>query len=313
MLVWYNNNTSRKLKMGYLSQRKNRTRFNLFLNLSLTLLACLVLLPFVMSSNGYLNHVFSSYRFQYYILTLLMAGFSLYGRFTAHAFMFFVLFLLNYFSISSNSNIFFSSTVGEAQNVRIVYFNDIEDVNEIAKFAQGNNVDIIALNNISDNPVNDHTVPYIDFHNSRKSAMLSRHMLSTYGNITLSNQYDASYISYRVGKGNIIIINVDLAGVHFNDQDLIFKNLGDFILRQYSPVVVIGDFGISAYTPTFKNFLIRTELTVKNRILFKNWKGLVEPPTINILGHSNAGLSEIISLSQGINSPAAFLFTIQAY
>ena len=299
--------------MGYLSQRKNHVRFNLLLNIVLISLAIVVLLPFILGSTAYLTHVLSSYRFQYYLISVALIALSLYTRFSVHAILFLLVFLLNYFSISSNSNIFFNTTASNSQEIKIAYFNGMEDVDSVVEFAQHNNVEIIALNRILPDAPATNMQSYYDFHSRNKSSILARTSLAGSGTIALSPEYEASYVLYRTSIGNVIIMNIDFEGISFTEKDIVLQNLGDFILRQYTPVVVVGDFGVSTYSPAFKKFLIRTELSVKNRVILKDWGSISEPPTINILGYSSIGIKEITNLNKGFNQPAAFMFTLQVY
>lgn len=299
--------------MGYLSQKKHRARFNFFLNAALIILTFLIFYPFVTSGESYLSFLISSYRFQYYVLTLLFMVLCLYTKFLFHMLLFTFLFLINYFSISSNANIIFSNGLSHAEDVNLLYFNDVDDINSITAFAQENNVDIIALNGIEANAAQDKTLPYYNYHNNLKSSILSRSLPIGYNKLFLTDDYEASYINLKIGQGNVILVNLDLDGIHFNDIDMALQNLGDFVLRQYNPVVIVGDFGVAPFTTPFKNFLLRTELSIKNRIILKNAESIILPPTVNILGYNNTGVESIHSFSTGLRGPAAFWFKLRIY
>lgn len=73
-------------------------------------------------------------------------------------------------------------------------------------------------------------------------------------------------------------------------------NLARFVDRQDDPVVIAGDFGLPSWSPLFREFLDKTGLSVKNRILFTDGVRYFAPfsaPTVNVLGYGNIGIRRL--------------------
>ena len=94
----------------------------------------------------------------------------------------------------------------------------------------------------------------------------------------------------------------------------VYDNLIEFVLLQDDPVILVGDFGITSWSPIFKNFLQKTALEVKNRIIMTDGSHFFSPfsaPTINLLAYKNIGIRSINVFSAKKKSPLHIDFELE--
>ncbi len=290
--------------MGYFSQRKKHERANLILNITLTIIAVCTLLSFFDGSVSRFFDLLGFWRFHYYIITLAAFFYALSGSFFIHAAAALLLLTINYAAIASSANIF-SNVAHEGTNrLTILYQNNARHVEPLVRDAEENNADIIAVNH--------RKVPaylpenfgaYQLFHqedDAGKSFILTKKTPLRAGKLRLTAERSASFLVFEEGGRNLIFVNVDFAGLKTAEEKTVFDNLTKFVLGQDEPLILIGDFGIPAWSKTFKDFLAKTELEVKNHIILSNggsWFNLFSVPRINVLGYRNLGLENIDILS----------------
>ncbi len=87
------------------------------------------------------------------------------------------------------------------------------------------------------------------------------------------------------------IIKVDLSKVA--DFESALDELEDFVLSQNEPVTVIGDLKKPLWHPQIKDFMQKTGLKAKNKIIFDSFNPFFVP-SINVLGFDNIGVEKII-------------------
>ena len=139
-------------------------------------------------------------------------------------------------------------------------------------------------------------------------------------NVRLKNgtPFEAAYSSGRgiplyvvKSREEPTLIIVDFSKQKYRDLKASFNKLEEIILSSDEPVVVAGDFGTVVWSDVFENFLIKTNLSVKNRIIFNldNYYNPFFVPSINVLAYENVGLNRI-RLEKG--SPKRFTFRMKA-
>ena len=107
------------------------------------------------------------------------------------------------------------------------------------------------------------------------------------------------------------LIIIDFSKQKSNELKTSFNKLEELVLSLDEPVVVAGDFGTVVWSDVFKKFLIKTNLSVKNRIIF-NFDNYYNPffvPSINVLAYENVGLNRI-RLEKG--TPKRFVFRMKS-
>lgn len=242
--------------MSYFSQKKKQKRINILLTSSLSLVAVVFLAGLFFS--GDIAGFVDNYRFHIYLFTIAITVYALFCRKTWFAVIALCLLLINYTIISSSTNLFFDVLVKGSETLNLHYYKNKTSFPEIK-----NALDI----------------------SSRRTGMLR-----------LSPDNHAAFITFRRYNRRFVAVSVDFSQVSEQEQKLVFENLSEFVLKQDDPVIVIGNFGIPAWTPLFKNFLQDTALEVKNRILLTNGENLFSPfsvPSINLLAYKNIGIRQI--------------------
>ncbi len=108
---------------------------------------------------------------------------------------------------------------------------------------------------------------------------------------------DKTYVSYR--KVKLFGVEQLFLGVDFSyvkDVKKHLHQLRSFIIKQDSPVVIVGDFFLPAWSSSVKKFLSDTNLEVKNRLLFvssKNKNAFFSTPSYNVISFHNIVISDI--------------------
>ncbi len=243
--------------MSYFSQKKKQKRINILLASSLFFVAVLLLFGFIFSTSSFANTV-DNYRFHIYLLTIAIMIYALFCRKTGFAMIALFLLLFNYTIISSSTNLFFDMLVKGAETIDLQYYKNKFSFPEIAKLP--------------------------DVSVQRK------------GTIRLSESNVAAFILFRRYNRRFVVVNVDFSRVKGKEQQVIFDNLSEFVLKQDNPVIIVGNFGIPSWNPMFRDFLQDTALEVKNRILLSDGESLFSPfsiPSVNILAYKNIGIRNI--------------------
>lgn len=126
------------------------------------------------------------------------------------------------------------------------------------------------------------------------AALFKQEDIAASGSLIIAGKYTASYVV--VGRDEpLTIIQVEFVKIPDNEYPLIFKHLSDFILRQDTPVIVFGEFGIPAWNRSFKQFLDISGLSVKNRLLFTQNSpyNIFSVPGFYVLGFREMGVNDI--------------------
>lgn len=301
------NHSSNRLKMGYLSQRKKYERTNILLNSLLAGVGFISILAFLGNSD-YFFYSLNTWRLQLYIVAILLFVVSIYYRFYPQAVLAFFLIFINYFVIASASNIFFNVEGDGKNNLSIVYHNATKNIIPLVNTSNKAGADLIGVNHKHPILLPEMLLSYRIFHddaNLDKSFILTGLAPLKAGKLRFNQNREASFVDISKDDSSFIFINIDFSNLKYNEQEVIFHNLADFVLSQDKPVIIIGDFGIPAWSKTFQNFLIKTGLEVKNKIILSDGKSLVNPfiiPSINVLAYKNVGLKNIQFLNKSKNA-----------
>ncbi len=263
--------------MSYFSQKKKQKRINILLT-SLISLVAIVLLIEAFFSNTSFAYIVDCYRFHIYLFTIAIMAYALFCRKTGFAIIAMVLLLFNYVIISSSTNLFFDVLVKGTETIPLQYYKNKTSFPEI-----------IAAPDVS---------------SARK------------GTIRLSEKNQGSFIVFRSYNRRFVAVNIDFSDVPEKELHLVYDNLSEFVLKQDDPVLIVGDFGVPAWSSLFKNFLQTTALEVKNKVLLSNGKRIFSPfsvPSINLLAYKNIGIRKIsyINADNQKNQPFTIDFTLE--
>ena len=131
---------------------------------------------------------------------------------------------------------------------------------------------------------------------AEKSFILTRKTPLRAGKLRLTAERTASFLTFEAGGRNLIFVNVNFAGLTGSEEKTVFGNLAEFVLSQDEPLIIVGDFGIPAWSETFRTFLAQTGLEVKNHIIMSDGSSrfnLFTVPSVNVLGYRSLGLENI--------------------
>lgn len=301
------NHSSNRLKMGYLSQRKKYERVNILLNSLLVLVGLVSVLAFL-GQNNYLFYSLNTWRLQLYFISILLFVISIYYQFYTQSIIALLFVLINYFVIASASNIFFNVEGNGKNNISIVYNNATKNIIPLVNTSNKVSADLIGINHRHPILLPEMLLSYRIFHddaNLDKSFILTDLSPLKAGKLRFNQNKVASFVDVSKDGSSFIFINIDFSNIKYPEQEIIFHNLADFVLSQDKPVIIIGDFGIPAWSKTFQDFLVKTELEVKNRIVLSDGESLFNPlvvPSINVLAYKNVGLKNIEFLNRSKNS-----------
>ena len=274
--------------MGYLSQKKKHARINFLLNTSLGIISITSFLALFDRSSGFSAFI-NQWQFQIYIYLLFVFFYALANRFFIQALFACLLIVVNY--------------------IVILYQNHTRNGEALLQQARTERADVIAVNRSQ--------LPGFDLSNYpgyylfnedndwKNSFMVSRHMPLKSGKLRLSPRFTASYMSFIAEEQPLVLINIDLSGLSHRDEKTIYHNLAEFVTAQDNPVIIIGEFGIPAWSDTFKKFLNKTGLEVKNRVILSNgscWFNPFGVPSLNVLAYKNFGVKDVSLLNKDGNA-----------
>lgn len=294
--------------MGYLSQKKHHERINMLLNVSLGVISITSILALMDNSTGFSAFI-NQWQFQIYIYLLLVFACALFNKFFWQTFFAFLLIIVNYTLIASSANLFNSSHTDGQGQLTILYQNRTQEGLKLMQQADKAQADIIALNRAQTQNFGLDSYPQYHLYNEDKeqgqSFIISKFTPLRSGKLILSERFSGSYMSILAGSQPLVFVNIDFSGITRQEEKNVYKNLSKFIVMQDNPVVVVGNFGVPAWSNTFQKFLNKTGLEVKNRIIMSNgsiWFNPFAVPSLNILAYKKFGVKDVSFLPKEKNS-----------
>ncbi len=103
---------------------------------------------------------------------------------------------------------------------------------------------------------------------------------------------DKVLASYAVvnEEAPLMVIMVDFRGFAKDKYKTLLKNLRKFVIKQDVEVVLLGNFGMPAWSKHFRKFTEASGLMVKNRFIFD---GFFSVPQFYVLGYKEVGVKSI--------------------
>ena len=252
------NNNYNSLKMGYFSQRKKRERENLFMVISLSLIAIIYCILLFDIQNCQVIDFLRGWQFHFYLFNAFLLLYTLFRTKFLYSFIAVILLVFNYASLAKTARLFFNEASENTQFFEITYQKGEQNYN-------------ILLN----------SQEYVIFRS---------------GKIDLSPNIKATFISLKKLDKPLTIVNIDFSKAPKVELSIAFNNLAQFVEGQDEPIIVVGDFQVPSWTPLFRKFLLKTELKVKNHVILSDghqaFKFFVIP-AINILGFDNVSLKQL--------------------
>ncbi len=297
--------------MGYLAQRKKHIRTDFALKSLLFLLAVFSIVAF--AGNTFCQFL-NQWRFQFYLLSLLIMVYALSNRFFLYAFLGGLLFLLNFFVVSSSASVFLSGSGGEGRAFRLLYQREPQSLFETLKSTSEKKADLLAVINP---PKSDTVLPvltppgyYLASDNKNDSFMVSAVRPQTAGRIDLGGSNKAAFIRLRIENKDYVFLSLDLSAFDRSEKEKALEYINAFVAAEDDPVIIFGNFGMTAWSPAFSRFLSDNGLEVKNS-LFSLLTNIILPPTDYVVGYRNLQVDGCRKLDRKENNFAPLLFKLK--
>ena len=282
--------------MGYLSQKKRQKNIRELLNVSVVVLSiCCALVLFLSSSSA--GMFVNRWLFQIYLYTLFIMLYALFNKFFWHAGGLLIFSFLLFLNIGMGSNLFFDVQTTGLQSIKILYQSDIEKIQDTEKQIKRYGVDVAGL--------------ILDSQQKLKNLIMTPHKILRMGDILLSVTCRAGFAEIDINSTRMIFITLDFSKQAMNEKRAALKNLAEFVNMQDVPVIIAGNFGQEAWSKSFLEFLEKTGLEVKNRVLLSNGRIRFNPfvvPEMNVLAYKDFGIRDIsfLSAKDNLNHPLLF-------
>lgn len=291
---------------GYLAQRKKQTRIR-------RLLQTVILFSLAVSIGGFcscsLGEWLDQYRLQVYLLLLATAVGAFIYRFFVYGALAVLLGVINFMAVSSAVNIWSAGDSGKGNPLAVVYQKQPDWPQATLQTAKRHNADVVAVSDVrrpeySGEPPaeKDYFIP----EGSEQSFIASVLPAETAGKITMPHQNTVIFSTIPARQGKIMLIAVDFSLLTREQTAEILPRLRNFIVSCNEPVIVVGDFNLTAWNQNFSKFLDDSGLEVKNSLL-SDWRNWVMPPHFYVLGYKTMGVESQQTLPAGENKYPPYL------
>ena len=272
--------------MGYLSNKKHAARTDAFLKIFLLLCAIISLFGF---GNNAFSHFLNQYRWQACLLLTFVFIYTSIHRFYGYMICALLLAVINYFTVSSAVNI--RSSVRENKDVPLLLFaSNVSEPMYIFESAENKNAQILAVTNPQMKDFDLRTMipeKYAFLHSNNgweEGFILSKLPVKTSGRLSLGAGLNAEFAKVDYNNMFVMLIVVDFNNADFKSIKSALDNLSSFIARQDGPVVVFGNFNMTAWSRPMHRFLSRNGLSVKNAML-DNLRNIFIPQKYYIMSY----------------------------
>ena len=273
--------------MGYLSQRKKQARIRFMLKTLIVLLGIFSLVAF---GDGRVSEFLNKWRFQFYLLGFLGMIYALKVRFWWSSVCLFVIWFVNFLVISSYVPIVFSDEdTNSPHKFSIAYQSNSQSFFDITSFVKQNPVDVLALLN----PQFDSSASfkssrdYVAVGNTggKNSFLVSRFLPQTSGKIQFAPNNSAIFMKISVQEQEIVLIMLDWSNLTSAQIQSALSTLNKIVSSQDNPVIICGDFAMTAWSTKMSRFLKDNGLEVKNSLLSLT-ENIVLSPTQYVVGYA---------------------------
>lgn len=116
------------------------------------------------------------------------------------------------------------------------------------------------------------------------------------GHLNLGSGLQPQFVTFEKNQHVFTVIGVDFRNTGNDVRKKAFKLLRAFVMMQDDPVIVLGNFGEPIWSKNFKQFITRTGLSAKNRLLMIDEKHNFNPfavPYFYVLAFGNVGINDL--------------------
>lgn len=298
--------------MGYLAQRKKHLRTDFILK---SLLVLLTLFSVAAFSCGAFGWFVNQWRFQFYLLSLWVMIYALMNRFYLYSFLGLLILLLNFFVVSSAAPVLFSGgEAKEGQSFTVIYQKEPSALADVLAITAKKHADLLALINPAvDNISLSSLLPkgyYAASNGKGGSFAVSSLSPGKAGRINLGGANSAAFVNLAISGRNYVFISFDLSAQTRSEKEKALDYISSFVAAEDDPVIIFGNFGMTAWSPAFGKFLAENRMEVKND-LFSQFLNLITPPTDYIVGYRNLEFVGSCRLPRGDNRYAPLMFRLK--
>lgn len=281
--------------MGYLSQKKKQTNIKELLNISLGIISfcCFAVLFFEKTAVAI---QISHWLFQIYFYTLFLIIYAFITKFYWQGLGLMLCASVMFFNIGMGGNLFSDIKTNGAQELTILYQTDTHHSRHSLKQAYKHKTDIAAVLKNSKGNIKTQSQSMFKLNKKDGGIILTPHSFQRSGEVLLSPNSRAAFVDLTVEMTRMVFIALDFSKISLAEQKTSLRNLAEFINMQDVPVIVVGSFGQEVWSTDFLDFLEKTKLEVKNKIILSDGKLWFNPfkiPTINILAYKDFGIEEM--------------------
>ena len=299
--------------MGYLSQKKKYTKTKDLLNISLIIIVLYSLVMLFFKDTELANSI-SHWMFHIYLISLFLIIYSAISKFFIQMCCFILCECILFLHIGMGGNLFFNVQTPGLQSIKIFYQAEVKSNYDSVKQIYASNSDIAAILK----PLNDKT-QFFTYENKKQTLLstsnviVSKYPYTSSGEILLSPNGRASFAEINIDMQKMMFVTLDFSRLTYAEKKTSLKNLSEFINLQDIPVVVVGQFGLVAWSKNFLDFLETTKLEVKNKTILSNGRRVFNPlcvPSINILAYKDFGIRDMKFLTAKSNTTHPLLIEL---
>ncbi len=278
--------------MRYIEQKMKRKRVNFTLKLILIFLSVFSLYAF---SGSLYGQNLNEWRFQFYLLSLWGILYSINYRFFWYSFLFLILWLLNFFVVSSSVSVIFSDTGNKRfETITLRLQNAPKTWLEVIEAAE--NSDILAVINPEIKEERKIKIPEKLFLSEGNDESNSSFVITDYpqqmaGKINFDLRNSGVFAKIKIKDKEYMTIMFDWSDLGRKQINKAFEILNKFVSAQDNPIIIMGNFGTVAWNKKFSEFLSANGLKVKNPIM-SSCKNLLLPTTEYVVGYPNLEFDE---------------------
>lgn len=271
--------------MRYIEQKMKLARVKFSLKTILIFLSVFSLWAF---GEGSLGQYLNEWRFQFYLLGFWGIFYALNYRFFLYSFLFFVIWLLNFFVLSSSGPIFFSASVNPA-NEKITISLQTEPRTWLEIYEATEDTDILAVLNPEIKEERKIKIPenlFLSEGNGNGSFVMSDCPQQAAGKINFGKNNSGVFVKTKIKDKEYMSIMLDWSDLSRKQKDKAFVTLNKFVAAQDCPIIILGNFGTVAWNKKFAEFLSANGLEIKNPIM-TFVKNLFLPTAEYVVGYHN--------------------------
>ena len=276
--------------MRYIEQKMKLARAKFSLKIIFIFLSVFSLFAF---SDGAFGQYLNEWRFQFYLLGLWGILYALNYRFFLYSFLFFIIWVLNFFVLSSSVAILFAPSERPSDQKMSISLQT-EPKNWLEIFEAAEDTNILAVINPEIQEERKTRTPenlFLSEGNAKGSFIMTDTPQQAAGKINFAPNNSGVFAKTAIKEKEYMTIMFDWSDLSRKQKNNAFKILNKFVSAQDCPIIIMGDFGEVAWNKEFSEFLSANGLEIKNPLI-TSFKNLFVPVTEYVVGYHNLKFEE---------------------